>query len=171
MNLFQYFLSLGTLMLVEYGVLFAYSLPPVDIPLMKSLMVTPRLDNPATTPVLVNTELISTPEALSTYISFAKYVTSTLIYIGDKVSKNVLLNVLTQFVKIGEVFGVLNKREIPSDLYRAISLIIDVRSKLRALKMFDLADLIRTELSKLGVMVSDTKRRSFWCLLRRLKFE
>ncbi|MCG2892368.1 MAG: cysteine--tRNA ligase, partial [Vulcanisaeta sp.] len=50
----------------------------------------------------------------------------------------------------------------PPSLVSLINTLVNVRSQLRARKMFDLADEIRNELGRLGIVISDVGNKTYW---------
>ncbi|GAB6945460.1 cysteine--tRNA ligase [Vulcanisaeta sp. JCM 14467] len=109
---------------------------------------------------------INTSGAVATLMDFARYITSTVIYNTQHYSRNALTNALTAFSDLANILGILNRTRLPPTLVSLISTLIKVRSQLRAKKMFDVADEIRNELSKLGVVVSDVGNKTYWYIDR-----
>lgn len=52
-----------------------------------------------------------------------------------------------------------------------IDTLIRIRAQLRTRKMFDLADEIRNELGKLGIVVSDVGEKTYWYIDRDRLFQ
>ncbi|MDW8010870.1 MAG: hypothetical protein RMH84_04680 [Sulfolobales archaeon] len=50
-----------------------------------------------------------------------------------------------------------------------IKLLVEVRSRLRARKMYEESDWIRAELGKLGIKLADTKEGTTWTIEKRLR--
>jgi cysteinyl-tRNA synthetase len=105
---------------------------------------------------------MNTSNAVASLIEFAKYITSTLIYNARNYSKNALTQVLTAFSDLAGVLGILNRTKLPPSLVSLINTLVNVRSQLRARKMFDLADEIRNELGRLGIVISDVGNKTYW---------
>ncbi|MCG2880260.1 MAG: cysteine--tRNA ligase [Vulcanisaeta sp.] len=105
---------------------------------------------------------MNTSNAVASLIEFAKYITSTLIYNARNYSKNALTQVLTAFSDLAGVLGLLNRTKLPPSLVSLINTLVNVRSQLRARKMFDLADEIRNELGRLGIVISDVGNKTYW---------
>lgn len=70
--------------------------------------------------------------------------------------------------EVNEVLGVLDEalrlwRGVDLDKFeRLVNVILDVRQQLRNRRMFELSDMIRAELSKVGIKVMDYRDRSEW---------
>jgi Cysteinyl-tRNA synthetase len=109
---------------------------------------------------------VNTSGAVASIIEFAKYITSTLIYNAQNYSKGALTQTLTAFSDLAGILGLLNRMKIPPSLISLVNTLISIRSQLRTRKMFDLADEIRSELSKLGVVISDVGNRTYWYIDR-----
>ncbi|MGC8542928.1 MAG: class I tRNA ligase family protein, partial [Vulcanisaeta sp.] len=109
---------------------------------------------------------LNTSNAVASLIEFARYITSTVIYNAQHYSKGALTNALTAFSDLANIIGVLNRTKLPPSMISLINTLINIRSQLRAKKMFDLADVIRNELSKLGVVVSDVGNKTYWYIDR-----
>jgi cysteinyl-tRNA synthetase len=114
---------------------------------------------------------LNTSEAVASLIDFAKYVASTVIYNAQNYSKNALTQTLTLFTELAGVIGVLNRTGLPPSLISLVNTLIRVRAQLRAKRMFDLADEIRNELEKLGIVISDAGNKTYWYIDRdRVRF-
>lgn len=109
---------------------------------------------------------MDTPRAVSELIGLARIVTSRLIYMPEKISKETVLYTLQVLKSLGNILGILFKVDIDKILFDFIELLIDVRQRLRRQKMFELADYIRDELAKRGIIVTDTRVRTYWTLDR-----
>ena len=107
----------------------------------------------------------STPKALSTLLQFAKYIIS-LASEHEDISRDTLIILYTEYIKMARVFGVLNERKPPYDLEKLVnellSLILEIRNYFRRQKAWDIADNIRERLNKLGILINDTKYRTLW---------
>ncbi|MCS7099292.1 MAG: hypothetical protein NZ925_03000, partial [Sulfolobales archaeon] len=57
----------------------------------------------------------------------------------------------------------------PEELEDLIKLLVEVRSRLRARKMYEESDWIRAELGKLGIKLADTKEGTTWTIEKRLR--
>ncbi len=112
---------------------------------------------------------LNTASALTSVVDLSKYITSKLIYIPEKVSKKAISTLLNIYIKLCNVLGILNKVEIDNTLVQIIELLLSVRSRLRSMKMYDLADEIRSRLSDLKIHLSDTKVKTYWTLDRFVK--
>ena len=86
-------------------------------------------------------------------------------------SITVLLKIYAFLGETNRVFGILDKylifqsiqREI--DVETLINLVVDIRSKLRKRKIFDISDWIRDQLLQLGIKLSDTKEETKWQII------
>ncbi|RLF17178.1 MAG: cysteine--tRNA ligase [Thermoprotei archaeon] len=107
----------------------------------------------------------STPKALSILLKFARYITSVLSEY-EELSRTTILKLYIEYLKMAEVFGVLNERKPPVDVeklfYELLSLVIELRNYFRKQKMWSIADNIRDKLGALGILINDTKYRTLW---------
>ncbi len=85
----------------------------------------------------------------------------------SRISKAGFKEVYKVFKEAFEVFGLRMGEEVSTDVTEIIQLIVDVRSKLRARKMWDLADEIRARLRELGIELQDTASGTRWILRKR----
>ncbi len=109
---------------------------------------------------------MDTPRAVSELIGLARLVTSKLIYIPEKLSKNIIIKILETIKSLGNILGILYKIDIEEKLFNIVELLIRVRQSLRRQKNFELADYIREELTRQGIVVTDTRVRTYWSLDR-----
>ena len=72
------------------------------------------------------------------------------------------LIVLQALREIDRVFEVLFPPQRTKDVESFIELLVEVRKELRKRKMWDLADMIRNELDKLGVALLDRSSETEW---------
>jgi len=105
-----------------------------------------------------------------------RYVADTITAINDGVlsSDNSALALIAfrALETYNRVLGVIDEElsetrweeAVPVDAL--VDLILDVRSQLRKLKMYEISDAIRDRLSRLGIQVIDYKNRSEWFLRR-----
>ncbi|MEM4731287.1 MAG: hypothetical protein QXI06_06025, partial [Sulfolobales archaeon] len=56
------------------------------------------------------------------------------------------------------------------ELEELIKLVVEVRSRLRAKRMFEESDWIRSELGKLGIRLADTKNGTMWFIEKRSRY-
>ena len=94
-------------------------------------------------------------------------LTSLAFKLEEKPSYSVAVRALALFEEFNRVMGVLDKHlaeapPLPFDVNELIRLVIDVRSKLRERKAYDLSDWIRERLLELGIRVSDTREGTKW---------
>ena len=111
---------------------------------------------------------VNTPAAIDQLISLSNYINSTLLYEANKVSKYSLMYTLNILSYMGQILGILTRTSLNPMLVNLINSLINVRQALRERKMFDLADSIRDSLNRLGIVVSDVGKRSFWYVDRRV---
>jgi len=108
----------------------------------------------------------NTPKALSTLISLAKYIITTIVTSEEKLSTEVLSYIYSTYLDLCNVFGVLNEVTPPVNyeklVHELIDLVLEIRSDLRKIKLWELADKIRAKLSELGIAVSDYRLKSYW---------
>ncbi len=126
---------------------------------------------------------LNTPKALAILHEKAKFVDENLDKFGEVEGKEIA----SAYRRLGSILGILEQdRErrifekrirnrdvtsivtgegLVSKLERSrelIDLIVHVRSRLREMKKYELADYIRSELKKLGVVLEDTKEGTIW---------
>lgn len=95
----------------------------------------------------------NTPMALSAVYELSGEVNK---FLEEPRSRETLEKILGFFGDVSKIFGVLEEeRRVEADVEAMIKLIIEVRRKLRERKDYELSDLIRGELSKLGVELQD----------------
>jgi len=107
----------------------------------------------------------NTPEALAAVNEYLHIVFGELQY------KPSYIAVVTAFKLIREydqVLGVLDKHlaevpaELESTLDRVIEILVEVRKELRKMRLYDLADRIRAELGKEGIILMDKGLETTW---------
>ncbi|MEM2208245.1 MAG: cysteine--tRNA ligase [Sulfolobales archaeon] len=80
---------------------------------------------------------------------------------------------LSTLENMDRIMGVLPPREgiiqASDELEELIKLVVEVRSRLRAKRMFEESDWIRSELGKLGIRLADTKDGTLWFIEKRLR--
>lgn len=107
----------------------------------------------------------NTPQALSALIKLAK-ICINISSSEEQLSDSLLLYAYGKLKSLSNVFGVLSHRMPPIDIekliYKAIGILIEVRSELRKRKLWELSDKMRSELNKMGIVVSDLKTKSLW---------
>lgn len=102
---------------------------------------------------------LNTPLALSTFLSFIKWLNA---YLTQTVSKQVVEESRKLFEEVKFIFGLrLEEREAPK-VRDLIELLVYVREQLRREKRYDLADLIRSKLGELGIELEDVGDRTVW---------
>ncbi|NPA96516.1 MAG: cysteine--tRNA ligase [Crenarchaeota archaeon] len=112
-------------------------------------------------------EDFNTPRALKAVMDLVKVVNAKATQFR---SAAIPLRVLSMFREFNEVLGVVDSvfeagdEKLREALFKAIDIVIRVRSELRKRKYYDLSDWIRSELSRIGVKVRDYRNRSEWIL-------
>ncbi len=114
---------------------------------------------------------INTSGAVAALMDFTKYIASTVIYNTQHFSKNALTSALTAFSDLANILGILNRARLSPSLISLIDALIRVRVQLRTRKMFDIADEIRNELGRLGIVISDVGERTYWYIDRDRLFQ
>ncbi|MEM1616552.1 MAG: cysteine--tRNA ligase [Pyrobaculum sp.] len=108
----------------------------------------------------------STPEAVQQLYAAARFIISTVLYKVDKLSKQTALAVLSQYVKMADVLGVLEQRELPKELQDAVKAMVEVRAKLRQERQYQLADYIREKAKELGAELHDFGPKTYYTVRR-----
>jgi cysteinyl-tRNA synthetase len=108
----------------------------------------------------------NTPKALATFFDFNREV-NTLLSAGRPVSVGTLAAIDGLYRELGgNVLGI-----IPDDLTKdmggelvegLMNIILDIRQRYREVKDWDRADLLRQELSHLGIVVEDRTGDATW---------
>ncbi|MEM4680765.1 MAG: cysteine--tRNA ligase [Acidilobaceae archaeon] len=102
-------------------------------------------------------------EAISTVWSFTSFYYKE---VEHSESQGVLLHVLKFLQDINRVYAVLDEilesKRVETLEEPLIDLIVKVRSELRARKMYEVSDWIRSELLKLGIRLLDYQNRTEW---------
>jgi len=85
----------------------------------------------------------------------------------QKPKYSLVLASINFFKTVNQIYGVWDnlfygKKENIEIVYKLIDILMEVRSKLRENKFYELSDYIRNKLSELGVVVSDKGKESFW---------
>ena len=107
----------------------------------------------------------NTPEALSALFELAR---ETNRRIEEKnINKQSLEDVLHTFLELGDVLGIFFKREIEGLSEALLDIVIDVREKARAAKMWDISDSIRDRLQEIGIVLEDTSQGTRWKFARK----
>jgi len=94
---------------------------------------------------------LNTPAALSTFMSFLDELSSSLSAGG--LNKEARENALRLYKEIQYIFGL--QLETKLETRGILELLINVRKELRKRKIYDVADMIREELGKKGVVLED----------------
>ncbi len=111
---------------------------------------------------------LSTQEAAQQLYNAAKYIISTVLHKIEKISRERALVILKQYVEMADVLGVLERREIPKQLKEAIETMVEVRSKLRQERQYQLADFIREKLKTIGVELHDFGPKTYYTTRRQV---
>ncbi|MCX8184695.1 MAG: cysteine--tRNA ligase [Sulfolobales archaeon] len=113
---------------------------------------------------------LNSPRALA---SLHKLLTIANAEVATSESSSLAFKALTTLELIDRVIGVLPPREevfyTSDELEDLVKLIVEVRSKLRAKKMYEESDWIRAELGRLGIKLADTKDGTTWTIEKRLR--
>ena len=112
----------------------------------------------------------NTPLAISALFSMARLINSyadtnkTI----EKTTKRRVLKVLVDLLGVLGIEWVADKRETWTDeLFKGVlELLIDVRNELRRMKKWEIADHIRDELRKMGIILEDTGEETKWMIKR-----
>jgi len=109
----------------------------------------------------------STPEAAQQLYAAAKYIISTVLHKVDKLSKNTALAILADYVKMADVIGVLERREVAKEVEEAVKALVEVRTRLRSERLYQLADYVRERAKALGAEFHDFGPRTYYTIRRR----
>lgn len=109
----------------------------------------------------------STPEAVQQLYAAAKYIISTVLHKVDKLSKNTVLAILADYVKMADVIGVLERREVAKEVEEAVKALVEVRARLRSERLYQLADYVRERAKALGAELHDFGPRTYYTIRRR----
>ena len=102
----------------------------------------------------------NTPLALAALFELAR---ETNRRIKEKaISKESLEKVLHTFVELGEVLGLSFHKEIEELSEELLAILIQVREKARAQKLWDISDAIRDNLQEVGIVLEDTAEGTRW---------
>ncbi|GAV23133.1 cysteine--tRNA ligase [Carboxydothermus pertinax] len=105
----------------------------------------------------------NTAQAMATLFELVRYgniqIAKGNLTLADKKYFEEALAVFSEV--LGIEFGVLEKK-VGEDVTPFIELLIEVRSKLKKEKKYDLSDFIRDELKKLGIILEDTPSGARW---------
>ncbi|MGC9051653.1 cysteine--tRNA ligase [Pyrobaculum sp.] len=110
----------------------------------------------------------STPQAVQQLYGLARYIISTVLHRVDKVSRQTALDLLTQYVKMADVLGVLERREVPKEVDEVVKALVEARARLRRERQYQLADYLRERLAGIGVELHDFGQRTYYTYKRRL---
>lgn len=113
---------------------------------------------------------LNTPKALAAVHKLINIANAEIL---TSESSSLAFKTLITFELMDRVLNVLPPREevirTSDELEELIKLIVEVRSRLRAKRMYEESDWIRTELSKLGIKLADTKDGTIWIFERQKK--
>ncbi len=113
---------------------------------------------------------MNTPKALA---ALNKLVSLAYSEIMTYDKSSLAFKALSTLELMDRVLGVLPPREeiakTSDEVEELVKLIVEVRSRLRARKMYEESDWIRAELSKLGIRLADTKDGTRWFIERDRK--
>jgi len=110
----------------------------------------------------------NTPLAISALFSIARLVNNYL-NVNKTIEKATKRRVLKVFINLLGVLGIewaKDKRETRTDeLFKGIlELLIDVRNELRRMKKWEIADRIRDDLGKMGIILEDAGKETKWMI-------
>jgi len=102
-----------------------------------------------------------TATALSNIYEIANLVFTKIQYTRDFMGAMLAFDAFRQF---NYVFGVMDEEFSPSyeTMYKVIDSVVEIRNILRARKMYDLSDEIRSVLANAGIKILDGKEKSTW---------
>lgn len=106
----------------------------------------------------------NTPEAIARLFDMAREI-SRFLNVQNALSEQAKNQILSTFRELGAIFGIFQKKlEKPEGmpLKDLVQLIIDIRGELRKNKQYELADKIRENLKKLGIILEDTATGTRW---------
>ena len=109
----------------------------------------------------------STNEASQKLYDIARYIISTVLHKIDKISRETALYILSKYVEMADVIGVLERREVPKEVQEAVKALVEARSRLRKERQYQLADHLRSVLTSLGVELHDFGQRTYYTYRRR----
>jgi len=112
-------------------------------------------------------EDFNTPEAVASLNEFTTIVFRDIQYNPKYILVSTAVRILQDF---NNVFGVLEtapKVLVKEDVDPYIKILVDVRKELRNRRIYDLADMIRSELGKLGVTLSDKGSETTWIRVKK----
>lgn len=102
----------------------------------------------------------NTPLALSALFELAR---ETNRRIEEKsINKESLEKVLQTFLDLGETLGLFFHKEIEELSEELLAILIHVREKARAQKLWDISDAIRDNLREVGIVLEDTPQGTRW---------
>jgi len=112
-------------------------------------------------------EDFNTPQAVASLNEFTTIVFRDIQYNPKYILVNTAVRILQDF---DNVFGVLETAPevlVEEDVDPYIKILVDVRKELRNRRIYDLADMIRSELGKLGVTLSDKGSETTWIRVKK----
>ena len=107
----------------------------------------------------------NTPEALAAVNKYLNILFSEIQYNPSYILVSTAYKLIKEY---NTVLGVLDKQlakppeELENLLDAVINIIVDVRKELRQRKLYDLADRIRSELGKHGIILMDKGKETTW---------
>lgn len=111
---------------------------------------------------------MNTPKALAALNKLISLAYSEIVTLDRS---SLAFKALSTLELMDRVVGVLPPREeivrTSDEVEELVKLIVEVRSRLRAKKMYEESDWIRAELGKLGIKLADTKDGTQWFIERR----
>lgn len=107
----------------------------------------------------------NTPEALSALFELAREVNRRIE--EKKINKKSLKEVLNTFLELGDVLGLFFERGMEELSEELLTILIGVREKARAQKLWDISDRIRDQLKEIGIVLEDTPQGTRWKFSRK----
>ncbi|MEM2637349.1 MAG: cysteine--tRNA ligase, partial [Candidatus Korarchaeota archaeon] len=102
----------------------------------------------------------NTPVALAS-LHAAKNI--AMEYISrDHISLTTIRTLRRAMTWMGSILGIFREVKKPVNLEHLLELFISIRNELRQRRMYELADKIRDELNKIGIVLEDSKRGTTW---------
>ncbi len=110
---------------------------------------------------------LNTSNAVASLMEFVRFITSEVVPKAESYSKAALTETLRKYLELTGVLGLLNKAELPRAILSLIKALVEIRARLRAMRIYDLADEIRRRLNELGVVLNDHGHKTYWSVNRR----
>jgi cysteinyl-tRNA synthetase len=105
---------------------------------------------------------MNTPLALQVLFKLFENLASR----SSEITLKKLIEAKTEALKLSDIFQIVPKESTTLLSEDVLSILIEVRSKLRTMGNYQLADEIREKLRKIGIELEDTKSGTKWKLIR-----